>query len=363
MRNKQTRLESAQGQNKDYLMFIAYAQIIGIILVVLGHSFHEFPDGKHGATLLIYRMCYNFHMPLFMFLSGFLLIYTTFGNNNYPSPTKFIKKKVLRLLIPYFVLTLVTYTPRALISDLADDSMDFSLKGALEAFFLTDHLPIPYFWFLQSSFLLLVLIYTIIYISRLRNFRPSLVYCLLFCTFLFTPFISMPSVEVFGINSMMRLGIYFILGVIYCEYYDRINNLIPLDSIGAFITTFLIWLILFLIGENPWIYRVASAFGIAMCICASKLLVKYDIKFLNHLRGANYIIFLLSWYFNVLFQQILGHYISLPWWIHSLMSLVFGIYIPWLFYRYMLHRSEKRYVRTLLFLLGHKIKPPANLNK
>lgn len=338
-------------------MFIAYAQIIGIILVVFGHSFHEYPDGSHGFSLLIYRMCYNFRMPLFMFVSGFLMIYTTFGRNNYISPTQFIKKKVTRLLIPYFVLTILTFTPRALLSDFADEPVELSIKGAIEALFVSDYLPIPYFWFIQSSFLLLALVYSIVYISRLREFRPAVVYCLLFCTFLVTPFISMPSVEIFGIYSVMRLGAYFVLGAIYCEYYDKINKLLPLDSIGAFIIAFTIWLTLFLIGENTWLSRVASVFGIAMCISVSKLLVKYNIKFLDHLRGANYIIFLLSWYFNMLFQQILSHYVSLPWWIHTLASLIFGIYIPLLFYRYMLHKRKYRFARTILFLLGQKVEP------
>lgn len=53
---------------KTYLKFIGYMQIIAILLVVIGHSFHEYPDGMNGSSMLAYRMIYSFHMPLFIFI-------------------------------------------------------------------------------------------------------------------------------------------------------------------------------------------------------------------------------------------------------------------------------------------------------
>lgn len=64
--------------NERFVKFIAYMQVIGIILVVFGHSFHEYPDGNHGTSMLIYRMMFSFRMPTFMFVSGFLMAFTTF---------------------------------------------------------------------------------------------------------------------------------------------------------------------------------------------------------------------------------------------------------------------------------------------
>ena len=61
-------------KHNKYFLFIAYLQIIGIVLVVLGHSFHEYPDGHHGDTMLMYKMLHSFRMPLFIFVSGFLLV-------------------------------------------------------------------------------------------------------------------------------------------------------------------------------------------------------------------------------------------------------------------------------------------------
>lgn len=60
-----------------YLNFLAYLQVLGIILVVIGHSFHEHPEGYFGYNLFPIRLIYSFHMPLFLFVSGFLFIYST----------------------------------------------------------------------------------------------------------------------------------------------------------------------------------------------------------------------------------------------------------------------------------------------
>ena len=53
----------------NFVKFVAYLQIIGIILVVLGHSFHEYPDGRMGDSVLILKMLQSFRMPLFIFVS------------------------------------------------------------------------------------------------------------------------------------------------------------------------------------------------------------------------------------------------------------------------------------------------------
>ena len=108
-------------KNKNYLNFIAYLQIIGIILVVLGHSFHEFPDGHNGTTMIIYRFFYSFRMPLFLFVSGFLLLFTTEVNHSNKTTLGFIKNKLKRLVFPMMVLTAITFIPRSLMSLVADD--------------------------------------------------------------------------------------------------------------------------------------------------------------------------------------------------------------------------------------------------
>ena len=51
--------------------YVSFLQAFGILLVAAGHAFPT--DGHDG---LLYRWIYSFHMPLWVFLSGYLLRYT-----------------------------------------------------------------------------------------------------------------------------------------------------------------------------------------------------------------------------------------------------------------------------------------------
>jgi len=59
-------------QNRNRL--ISFMQTFGIILVVLGHSTYQLMQAGH--TPAIYKWIYTFHMPLFFFISGYLLRYS-----------------------------------------------------------------------------------------------------------------------------------------------------------------------------------------------------------------------------------------------------------------------------------------------
>lgn len=56
---------------KTQLSHVSFLQTFGILLVVLGHSFYRF-----SADYPVIRWIYGFHMPLFFFISGYLLRYT-----------------------------------------------------------------------------------------------------------------------------------------------------------------------------------------------------------------------------------------------------------------------------------------------
>ena len=56
-------------QNNNSL--ISFMQTFGIILVVLGHSTYQL--GHAGHVPAVCQWLYSFHMPLFFFLSGYLL--------------------------------------------------------------------------------------------------------------------------------------------------------------------------------------------------------------------------------------------------------------------------------------------------
>jgi fucose 4-O-acetylase-like acetyltransferase len=70
----------------------------GIILVVVGHSIQS--NVADFDNNILFRLVYSFHMPLFMFLSGYII-----KKPDYYS----LKAKFLRLIIPFIVWYLLSY--------------------------------------------------------------------------------------------------------------------------------------------------------------------------------------------------------------------------------------------------------------
>ncbi len=344
---------------RQFLRYVAYLQVIGCLLVVLGHSFHEYPDGSMGKSLELYRMFFTFRMPLFMFVSGFLMVYTGFRRSGGQlSLVKFTGSKLKRLLLPFFTLTLFTFYPRAKMSFMADEPLSADLPTFLKSFFYIDYMPMPFLWFLQASFLLLVFCFGFIVVAK-KVKLPEWGYCLLLLAlFVVLPLVEIPFAGFFSIGQVQRLGIYFVCGIVYAHFHE---DLAFFFSRYLGFKTFLfgvVWCgLYFSVGANRWGAMFCSFAGIGMCICLAHWLVVHRIGVLDHLVGATYLIFLLSWFFTVLFQQVLHHFVSLPWWIYTLLSLAGGTYFPWLLYRWMRGHPDFWVVRLGALLLGQNIKP------
>lgn len=58
---------------KERILFLDVAKAVCIILVVVGHYV---PDNSPGWYVAIHDVIYTFHMPLFMFASGYVYIAT-----------------------------------------------------------------------------------------------------------------------------------------------------------------------------------------------------------------------------------------------------------------------------------------------
>lgn len=77
-----------------------FAKGVGIILMVLGHCY----SAENGTYIL--RGLYSFHMPLFFIIPG--IVYGIYRRHTTDSAWNVAKKKVKRLLIPYFFFATAT---------------------------------------------------------------------------------------------------------------------------------------------------------------------------------------------------------------------------------------------------------------
>lgn len=341
---------------KGFMKFIAYLQVIGIVFVVIGHSFHEYPDGEMGKSLLLYRMMHSFRMPLFMFVSGFLMVFTTFSRDAVPAPSSFVRNKLKRLILPFIALTFVTFTPRVAMSHFADDPMRFNIESFWRAFVYADNLVIPYFWFIQSSFILLVVCYAFYWLAVKSHIGLPSAMMVSVALFGALPFMSVELTTFFSIDMAVKLGFFFCLGSLYAHYAPFVDRLMPWSAPWVLVCLSGAWAGVFFLTEGTQYMPLCSLLGIAMSVSCAKFLEERRIFFLDHLIGANYLIFLLSWYFNVFTQQVLSHFVNFPWWVHTLLSIIAGIYVPLLGYRYLRSHRNSRWCRFTALILGQKFR-------
>jgi fucose 4-O-acetylase-like acetyltransferase len=91
---------------KERHQYIDQLKGVAIFLVVFGHSIQNNTLESGNQSLFVWL--YSFHMPLFMFISGYIAFKTT-HINNVADYGVFIKKRSISLLIPYFAWPLLVY--------------------------------------------------------------------------------------------------------------------------------------------------------------------------------------------------------------------------------------------------------------
>lgn len=339
---------------KGFLRYIGYMQAICIVLVVMGHSLHMYPDGHHGALTLGYRLIYSMHMQAFLFVSGFLFEYTSSKlAGNFAQVLKFLKRRANRLLIPFCVLTVITFVPRALLSGIADDEIPLTWHAFARSFLFEDSLVIVYFWFVQVLFLLscaMAVLYCWI-ADRIKLKILTLVFictCFLGINFFYS---DLCSISFLSVGMLFKIGIFFVLGCLCGIFREKLEYQMIYHSSLILIFAAL-WIASFNALDGYTQYLSCGIWGTLMIMSLSLFLEKHVIMIFEHLVGANYMIFLLSWYFNVAAQQVLSRVVVMPWYYYSIFSVVLGIYIPLLLYKLLCKYNERKLVRYMSFVLG-----------
>ena len=139
-----------QHEVKKHYSEIDIARGLGIILVVLGHAF---PDAALEGGVqpsfgkYIFNCIYSFHMPLFVFLAGFV---THKLYKKTAEKTMRIKQRALRLLLPYVVWSLIYIPFRILLSSISSTPFDLTRLWCV----LIGESPYSGLWFLYALFLI-----------------------------------------------------------------------------------------------------------------------------------------------------------------------------------------------------------------
>lgn len=235
------------------LIFLDIAKAICIILVVIGH-YH--PENSPEWYTMVREFIYSFHMPLFMFASGYIYIATKREHETYKG---FIVKKVKRLMVPYLVTSILVISLKLITQGDAYVANPVTLSSYAKMFYLPEAGAFLWFiWALWWMFVVVPLFKTPK--SRLALFVISIVLA----------YLPLHLTNLFCLNQFKGMFVYFMLGVIAFERKDCISR-IKMHPLVVYLSFVVVeCLYLFNIGggyfkylkRNSTLYRDSCCFAV-----------------------------------------------------------------------------------------------------
>lgn len=191
------------------LLDIERGKGLGILLVVYGHLVMAGSLGEPYWYNLTKGSIYLFHMPFFMYLSGFVYFHT--GSHLGRRFGKFFQARVDRLLVPFLAISLLVVVAKILGGLLAhvDDGVSNLLSGLWAVISNGPNNPSISVWYLLTLFVYAV---STPFLWRLTHGR----WLLLLAIALGVQFI--PAPEAFYLARILRYFIFFVLGMAACRY-------------------------------------------------------------------------------------------------------------------------------------------------
>lgn len=314
--------------SKRNLNFINYAYAIGAILVVLGHST---PTGSSDMPLFIDNIrtfIYCFHMPLFFFIAGVLLRYTTkFKKKPYGM---FIKNKVKRFLIPYFVFSAVGFFPKIFLSSLVNDEVSFSFKYLVTIVFNPRQNVWGHFWFLPT--LLIIYVFSYLLLRCIENKYVKFAVTVIVILMAVLPI----KCDWFAINDIFKQLVYFWIGLILSDtIIDKRNKIF---KCWISIMCIILSVIAFVYFKNHYYYGkewlsnlVSVIIGVLMIYAVmyiSELLEIKNINVLDFLNGKTFTVYLFSWPCQAIVEMLTNRVLGLHWYVVMPSMFIVGMVIP-----------------------------------
>lgn len=298
-----------------------------------------------------------FHMPLFMLLSGF--IYSRYSSFKLSPETyrKFTKKKFKRLMIPYFVTSVIVIG----IKICMDNLLKVDHPAALTDFVQILYLPSAgyFLWFIWALWWMMLII------PFFHSLRSRLI---LLAVSLLLYFVSDHVTEIFCLQQFCKNLIYFTSGVCLAELVQRKN---------VFISSHYTVSAMFLFAITAYFqYRFASeltpvvrdiqsiitAFaGILFTLSLSMYITEFNtgnyvLRIFKQLALSTFIIYLFHSTFEGFAKAILDklHLTSpdgsgLLFYADALIVILVGVIAPYMLYKYVLVKFK---ITRMLFGLG-----------
>ncbi len=197
---------------------------IAIVLVLLGHAGCIYA-GKWSYSLVhmnsnfiryITEYIYSFHMPLYVFISGYIYNYMRIKLNKYDNLQSFIQNKFKRLIIPYLFTGILFMIPLQTLFNVYTD--DISIANRMIVGILLSKQP-AHLWYLVMLFNIFIIFR--VFESRIRDNKYYINITLL----IILNVISVLVPNVYQLSNVLRYLIYFYIGYIINENFESIKSI------------------------------------------------------------------------------------------------------------------------------------------
>lgn len=300
---------------------IVLLTVFATILVVIGHS--DITDDF--KNLWIYKWVYSFHMPLFFFISGFLFCYTLpvekLRNTTFFS---FVKKKAIRLMIPFLFINTVIFVIKSRLSDPAMMQNPVTLDWGS---FLDSTLfnPMGFMWFLPTLFVIFAVVFLMY--KYLKNSKINgggyLLFMFLAVIGMAILSVFLPKIKFMQVSNAVYYASYFLTGIIYCDYKIAVDRFLRKYWVVIGVLT--------LAASVSLMFSkyVAALSGICFSLVLSLLLEDKCSDTVVRFSAFSYTVFLLSYFPQMLLRGPISHiFPSVNQYLLSVASFVVGLAVP-----------------------------------
>src|SRR5574344_1484826 len=306
------------------VIWLSLLQGYAILLVIIGHVAlnFKFVDTEHPAVNIIFNIIYGFHMPLFIFISGFLFYYTKiFKEISYKT---MMKDKFKRLCVPMLFFTIITCVLKTLAASFVLHPVHYTWKYFLDVFLFYKETPFAITWFLIALLVLMSLYPLYVFVLKKKYLEVMFLF--------FTLILSYIGIDTmyFQLNNVAFLLLFFFSGILVAKY--KMHRFLVLKKSFIFLSICFISInmlvqvkLLDFIFEPQILAFIGIMFSFSLCMNLSK---HFPFLFLSF-RNYTYQIFLIGIYFQLLIRYLyIAHPHLLPYWIFYVISILLGLYMP-----------------------------------
>lgn len=292
-----------------------------MLWVVIGHAGPENDLSLYpGYAKFIYDTAYSFHMPLFIFISGFLFFITRISRSEWEF-TPMIIDKLKRFGIPFVTFTILGIFIKHVFSSSVERPTDVSFVEFFKAFLFPNDGPMREFWFLAT----IMWYFALFPLWRKIVGRLSLSSAFLLISVMLHYF--HPDTTFLAVDTVCIYMVYFFCGLLagslYLEQGNRIANIGNRFFVGVLLAS----LILYALFRYFNIELLEAMFGIVSSFTLSILLDRYTPGIFSSFRSFTFQIFLMGIFFQV-FVKLLRLRFELPFLPMYALSVVVGLYLP-----------------------------------